>query len=77
MAATTVKLSTATRDRIRALGGATYEETILEALDLLEAERFWSRADAAVAWRRSLSEVERGRLAAREAEIDAEFDGIE
>lgn len=77
MAATTVKLSTTTRDRIRALGGATYDETIVEALELLEAERFWARADAAATWRRSLSETERVRLAARDDVIDAEFDGIE
>ena len=35
MASTTVKLSVETRDRIRALGGETYEETIVEALDAL------------------------------------------
>ena len=77
MKPTTVKLSIETRDRIRALGGNTYEDTIIEALDALEGDRFWAQADAAAAWRRALSDDERARLAAREAEIDAAFDGIE
>jgi hypothetical protein len=77
MKATTVKLSVETRDRIRALGGATYEETIVEALDVLEADRFWAQADAAAAWRLSLTDVDRERLAARDAEVDAAFDGID
>ena len=77
MASTTVKLSVETRDRIRALGGDTYEDTIIEALDMLEAERFWAQADAAASWRGSLTDDERAALVAREAEIDAAFDGIE
>jgi hypothetical protein len=77
MKSTTVKLSVATRDRIRALGGATYEESIVEALDVLEAQRFWAQAEAAAAWRASLPAARRRRLAAEEAEIDAAFDGIE
>ena len=77
MASTTVKMSTETRDRIRALGGATLEDTIVEALDALEANRFWAQADAASAWRRSLSDAERARLRQPEAELDAALDGIE
>jgi len=77
MASTTVKLSVETRDRIRALGGDTYEDTIIEALDKLEADRFWTQAEAAVSWRESLTDDERAVLVAREAEIDAAFDGIE
>ena len=77
MKATTVKLSIETRDRIRALGGDTYEDTIIEALDALEADRFWVQADAAVDWRRSLPENERDRLVARDADVDTAFDGIE
>lgn len=76
MAATTVKVSSETRDRIRSLGGATLEETIVEALDALESNRFWAQAEAASAWRSSLSDVERHDLAAREAELDRAFDGI-
>ena len=77
MKPTTVKLSIETRDRIRALGGETYEDTIIDALDALESDRFWAQADAAAAWRRSLPEQERDRLAARDAEIDAAFDSVE
>jgi hypothetical protein len=77
MKPTTVKLSVETRDRIRALGGDTYEDTIVEALDVLEAARFWAQADAAAAWRSSLSDHDRERLAARDADIDAAFEGIE
>lgn len=76
MAATTIKLSTETRDRIRALGGATYEDTIVEALDALEADRFWAQAEAAAAHRRSLSDDDRAQRAAEEAAIDAAFDGV-
>ncbi len=77
MKATTVKLSIETRDRIRALGGETYEDTIVAALDALEATRFWAQADAAEAWRRALPGEQRAHLAAREAEVDRAFDGIE
>lgn len=76
MASTTIKLSLETRDRIRAFGGATYEETICEALDLLDEARFWAQADAADAYRRSLPKDEQDRLAAQEAEVDAAFRGI-
>ena len=77
MKSTTVKLSVATRDRIRALGGDTYEDTIVEALDVLEAARFWEQADAAAAWRQSLPDDEREHLSARDADVDAAFNGIE
>ena len=76
MASTTVKLSFETRDRIRALGGATYEDTIVEALDALEADRFWAQAEAAAAHRNSLSTADRAARAAAEAEVDAAFDGL-
>lgn len=76
MGSTTVKLSTQTRDRIKALGGATYEDTIVEALNVLEERRFWAQAEAAQAWRRSLTDDERQRLDDRVAEVDAAFDGI-
>ena len=77
MASTTVKLSVETRDRLLAYGGETYEATIIEALDALDAERFWTQVDDATAWRHSLSTDDRDRLAARDAVIDAAFDGIE
>jgi hypothetical protein len=77
MKATTVKVSVATRERLRALGGATYEETITEALDALEADRFWAQAEKAATWRKSLSDDERAALDAEDAAIDAAFVGIE
>jgi hypothetical protein len=77
MKSTTVKLSVETRDRIRALGGDTYEDTIVEALDALEANRFWAQADAAATWHRSIPEQERRRLAERDAAVDAALDGTE
>jgi hypothetical protein len=77
VASTTVKLSVETRERIRALGGETYEDTIVEALDLLEQTRFWDQAEAAAARRQALPDVERERLRAREAEVDAAFNAVE
>ena len=76
MASTTVTLSVETRDRIRALGGDTYEETIVQALDALEADRFWEQAAMAAAARRSLTDGELMAQAELEAEVDAAFDGI-
>lgn len=73
---TTVKLSVATRDRIRSYGGATHEDTIIEALDALDAQRFWSRAEAAAAWRAGLPVGERRRLDERDAAVDRAFEDI-
>ena len=44
---------------------------------MYEDAQFWAQADAALAWRSSLPEAEREALIAREAEVDAAFDGIE
>ena len=52
--ATTVKVSEATRDRIRSFGGATLEATIVEALDALDEQRFWEQAERAAAAFRAL-----------------------
>jgi hypothetical protein len=60
--ATTIKISIATRDRIKAMGGETYEETIIEALDALDRKRFWDEADAALRWREGLPPEERARI---------------
>jgi hypothetical protein len=46
-------------------------------LDDLEADRFWEQAEAAAAFRRSLSDAERHAVSAREAEVDAAFDAVE
>jgi hypothetical protein len=76
MASTTIKLTVETRDRLRALGGETYEDTVIEALDLLEAQRFWRQAEDAAAWRRSLPDADRQRRAIEESALDAAFDGV-
>lgn len=47
---TTIKVSVATRDRIRGFGGETHETTIVAALDALEEADFWARAERAAAW---------------------------
>jgi len=73
---TTVKVSTETRERIKAFGGATHEDTIVEALDALESERFWQEAEAGKKWLDSLSEDERQRLLEEDEAIDALFKGI-
>lgn len=73
---TTVKVSTETRDRIRALGGATHEDTIVEALDALESERFWAEAEQGKKWHDSLSDEERQQLSDEDDAIDALFKGI-
>jgi hypothetical protein len=77
MASTTIKLSVETRERLRALGGDTYEDTVIEALDALEANRFWAEAESAAAWQSSLPDVERRRRHEAIAEVDRAFDGIE
>jgi hypothetical protein len=77
MASTTIKLSVETRERLRALGGATYEDTVAEALDALEANRFWADAEAAAAWQSSLPDDEQRRRRDTIAVIDQAFDGIE
>lgn len=76
MKQTTIKLSTETRDRLRDLGGDTYEDTIVEALDLLEEREFWAQADRAAAWRASLPADERAEIERREAALDAMLHGL-
>ena len=74
MASTTIKLSTQTRDRIKAMGGDTYEDTIVEALDALESAQFWAQAEQAAEWRRSQPEDRRRGIAERETAVDDAFD---
>ena len=75
--ATTVKVSTETRDRIKSFGGATLEDTIIEALDALEEREFWAQAERAATALRSLTPEQRAQRKAAEDEIDRAFDGIE
>jgi hypothetical protein len=74
MASTTIRLSTETRDRITAMGGDTYEGTIVEALDALESAEFWAHAERAAEWRRAQPEDRRRGIAERGAAVDAAFD---
>lgn len=73
MKVTTIKVTTETRDRIRALGGDTHEDTIIEALDALEADRFWAQAEEGRRWLDSLSVEERSRMRAEDDAIDLAF----
>ncbi len=74
---TSIRVSTATRDRLRAFPGVTCDDVVSEALDLLEAERFWDQAEAYHAWRIALPEDRRQELDARDQAIDAIWSQIE
>ena len=76
MDSTTIKLSVHTRDRLKSYGGDTYEATVIDALDALDAQRFWSQVDAALQQRDQVSSEQRERALRAEAEVDAAFDGI-
>ena len=71
---TSIKVTTETRDRIRDLGGK-YEDTLTEALDLLEAARFWEQAEEGKRWLDSLSDEEQAERRARQDAIDRAFSG--
>jgi len=71
---TSIKVTTETRDRIKNLGGK-YEETLTEALDLLEAARFWEQAEEGKRWLDSLSDEERAERRARQDALDQAFSG--
>ncbi len=77
METTTIKVSVETRDRIKSFGGATHEETIVAALDLLDEKHFWAQADAAGAYLRALPAEEQSRRKAEVAAIDADFDAVD
>ena len=70
---TTMKVSTETRDRLRALGrdGESLEDVVVAALDAYEAEQFWAAAEAAAVAETSEEQAERKRV---EADVDAWMD---
>ena len=72
---TTMKITTATRDRLRALGdeGDSLEDVVVAALDAYESQQFWVAAEAAAAAESSEQRSERKRV---EAEVDAWMDGL-
>ena len=76
--ATTMQVTAASRDRLRALGrpGATLEETLVEALDALEREQFWAELKAAETSRRAMSADEVAAVTAAEAEAQRWLDVV-
>ena len=74
--ATTIKVSVETRDRIKAHGRATHEETIIAALDALEDTEFWAQADRAKAWLDAHPDV-KAKIDAEVSDWDAQVAAIQ
>ena len=72
---TTMKITTATRDRLRthASTGETLEDVVVHALDAYEAAQFWARAEA---WAAAETPTERAARKTSETEWDALMDGL-
>jgi hypothetical protein len=72
---TTMKITTATRDRLRALGaeGDALEDVVLAALDVYESQQFWAHAEAAAQAETPAQRADRKRV---EAETDVWMDGL-
>jgi hypothetical protein len=72
---TTMKISTETRDRLRALGaeGDSLEDIVVTALEAYESQRFWTAAEAAAAAETPQQRAERRQL---EADVDSWLDGL-
>lgn len=70
---TTMKITTATRDRLRALGesGDSLEDVVVAALDAYESQQFWAEAEAAAAAETVEQRVSRKR---HEDDVDAWMD---
>ena len=68
-----MKITTGTRDRLRALGGAgdSLEDVVVAALDAYESQQFWAAVEAADAAETMEQRAERKRV---EAEVDAWMD---
>ena len=75
---TTIQVSTATRDRLKQLGdvGATYDETIGDALELLEEQRFDAELRSYAAKLGALTPEEQALRQAYEAAMDAKFSAL-
>jgi len=73
--ATTMKITTETRDRLRALGadGDSLEDVVVTALDAYESQQFWAAAEAAAAAETPDQRTERQRI---EADVDSWMDGL-
>lgn len=72
---TTMKISTETRDRLRALGadGDSLEDVVVTALDAYESQQFWAAAEAAAA---AETPEQRGERRRDEADADTWMDGL-
>lgn len=72
---TTMKITTATRDRLRNLGADSdsLEDVVVAALDAYESQQFWAEAEAAAAAETREQGAERKRI---EAEADAWMDAL-
>ena len=69
-----MKITTGTRDRLRALGaeGDSLEDVVLAALDSYESQQFWASAEEAAAVETPEQRAERERI---ETEVDTWMDG--
>jgi hypothetical protein len=72
---TTMKITTATRDRLRthASTGESLEDVVVHALDAYEAAQFWARAEA---WAAAETPTQRAARKASEDEWDALIDRL-
>jgi hypothetical protein len=72
---TSMKITTATRDRLRALGAAgdSLEDVVVAALDVFESQQFWAEAEAAAAAESPEQRADRKRV---EANVDAWMDTL-
>ena len=70
-----MKITRATRERLRALGadGDSLEDVVVAALDAYESQQFWAQAEAAAAAESAEQRIERKRV---EAQVDAWMDGL-
>jgi hypothetical protein len=72
--ATTIKVSRATRDRLRqAVPDGTLEQAINRALDALDKQRFWFECDAYRAEFEALPAAQQEAIRAEEAQLDADL----
>jgi hypothetical protein len=72
--ATTIKVSRATRHRLRqAVPDGTLEQAINRALDALEEQRFWFECDAYRAEFEALPAAQQEAIRAEEAQLDADL----
>jgi hypothetical protein len=72
---TTMKITRATRDRLRSLGadGDSLEDVVVAALDAYETQQFWAEAEAAAAAESAEQRSERKRV---EAAVDAWMESL-